>query len=122
MHILFIDSEYITIHGKMNEDLNENDLICKKCNSEYKVKNDNKDNDCTPEKCSVYETCERCNRDINCHRENLHILTKIDNSNDDLTYCGYCCSARDEEILNEGWKCDECDYNSEVDEDHDEDK
>ena len=108
----------------MNEDIFKNDLICKKCNSEYKVKNNNKDYDCTLEKCSVFEICERCNRDINCHRENLHILTKQDNPKEDLTYCGYCCSDRDEEMIKEGWKCDECDecdYNSddEDDEDHD---
>ena len=102
----------------MNEDISKNDLICKKCNSEYKVKNNNKDYDCTLEKCSVFEICEGCNRDINCHRENLHILTKQDNYQkypDDLTYCCDCCQDRDEEMLNEGWKCDECDEDDEDD-------
>jgi len=107
----------------MTDNTSKNDLICKKCNTEYKVKNNNKDYDCTPEQCSIIEICEGCDRYINCHRENLHILTKQDKYQkypDDLTYCCDCCQDRDEEMLNEGWKCDECDEDDEDDEDDDE--
>jgi hypothetical protein len=87
----------------------KNGLICKKCNTEYEKKDNNKDNDCTPDKCSIFETCECCGNDINCHRENLHILTKPNIPGEDLVFCYNCCQNRDEEILNQGWQCDECD-------------
>ena len=103
----------------MTDHISKNDLICEKCNTEYKIKNNNKDYDCTPEKCCIIEICEGCDRYINCYRENLHILTKQDKHKkyqDDLTYCCDCCYDRDD-----GWKCDECDYNSD-DEDNEDDK
>lgn len=106
----------------MTEHTSANDLICEKCNTEYKVKNNNKDYDCTPEKCGIIEICEGCDRSINCNRENLHILTKLDDPYHDLTYCCDCCQDRDEEMLNKGWKCDECDNNSDNDNDGDDDE
>jgi hypothetical protein len=105
----------------ITEHTSANDLICEKCNTEYKVNNNNKDYDCTPEKCSVFETCEGCDTDINCHRENIHILTKNSDTANDLTYCFDCCQNRNEAMLNDGWKCDECD-SSDDDNDSDNDK
>ena len=96
----------------MTDHTSKNNLICEKCNTEYKVKNNNKDYDCTPEKCCIIEICEGCDRYINCNKENLHILTKDNNHQDDLTYCYDCCTNRAEKMLNDGLKCDECDYNS----------
>ena len=94
----------------MTDNTSKNNLICEKCNTEYKVKNNNKDYDCTTEQCSIIEICESCRRYINCHRENLHIISKQENQKDDLIYCYDCCQNKDEKMLNEGWKCDECNY------------
>ena len=98
-------------------DHTSNDLICIKCNTEYKVKDNNKDDDCTPEKCSIIEICECCCKHINCQKENLHIISKLENDKDDLIYCYDCCQNKDEKMLNEGWKCDECNDVSSDDDD-----
>ena len=89
----------------------EGDKICAKCQTAYKVINHNKDFDCTADKCSVFEPCEGCGRNINCNRENLHILMKRDDTGatSDLCYCIDCCQNRDDDMMNAGWKCDECD-------------
>ena len=88
---------------------------CKKCGSECGDGDGCSPNPhlhgCTPEKCGIIEVCEGCGGDINCYKENLHIQTK-DNGPEpdgDLCYCIECCQDKSEEMVNAGWKCDECD-------------
>jgi hypothetical protein len=62
------------------------------------------------------EPCEGCGRDINCNRENLHIMLNANEPGKDFCYCVDCCQDRDQEMLDAGWKCDECDEEHEGDE------
>ena len=82
-------------------------ILCKKCGAE--CGKGVQDVGCTSEKCGIFEVCEGCGGDINCHRENLHIQTKDEDHDGDLCYCVDCCQDKSEEMVNAGWKCDECD-------------
>jgi uncharacterized C2H2 Zn-finger protein len=53
-----------------------------------------------------YVKCESCDEIVNCNKDNIHIVYLGD---DEMTLCTCCFEDLEDELKENGWKCDDWD-------------